>query len=552
MDRQKPLFVYGNWSAYDELSDGIELTEHLAMTQLSHLLRLRDQGVRFDAYLMDAFWYAPDGAYREWRKPHWPDGPERWLVACQECDLLPGLWFTVNTLCHLEPAPKWRDSVDAKAWGMCLSAGGFLEDYREVLEHWYSRGVRLFKFDFAEFDAFPAGQPEMPPGMARQWNIDSFRSMLADFRHRRPDAVLMAFNGFDKPGTMERTDQVVDHCIDPKWLRVFDSMYCGDPRPSDVPDVDYWRSVDLYSDHMVRVFASSGIPLDRIDNCAFMAGPTGTCYWRGKAGWQRMLILSLARGGRIHVAYGDLSQFSDEDARWWAEAQRLYVPAMERGKTIDWGGTPGEAEPYGWESVRKDGAVLTLVNPGPLPERIPLGSTAWRIATCEPEFTPELEDDEIRLGAGQLAVLVSGEVGVGFSLRAADARPISYGVVEARSAETFDNGGLFCFGPIQADHACLIVQHLDAAGRLVREYPGETDWAFQAEFRIGDEVVETQSFPARKVWSGMSWACFELPAAVLGREFTASVRSPAKVPVRLEAHVRLTTMPADVWPRSSC
>ena len=79
---QHPLSVYNNWSAYDELSDNIELTEALATKQLSALLRLREAGVRFDGYLMDAFWYDPEGAYRLWRKPHWPQGPDRWLAAC--------------------------------------------------------------------------------------------------------------------------------------------------------------------------------------------------------------------------------------------------------------------------------------------------------------------------------------------------------------------------------------------------------------------------------------------------------------------------------------
>ncbi len=72
---QAPISVYNNWSAYDELSDNIPLTETLAMRELDELLRLKKAGVRFDYYMMDAFWFAPDGAYRSWRKPNWPNGP---------------------------------------------------------------------------------------------------------------------------------------------------------------------------------------------------------------------------------------------------------------------------------------------------------------------------------------------------------------------------------------------------------------------------------------------------------------------------------------------
>ena len=59
-----PIVVYNDWSAYDELSDNIPLTEQLAMKELDEILRLRKLGVRFDYYMMDAFWFDPDGGYR--------------------------------------------------------------------------------------------------------------------------------------------------------------------------------------------------------------------------------------------------------------------------------------------------------------------------------------------------------------------------------------------------------------------------------------------------------------------------------------------------------
>src|SRR5262249_57713096 len=58
---QRPIWVYNNWSAYDELSDRIPLTEELAMRELKQVERLRKFGVHFDYYVMDAFWFAPDG-----------------------------------------------------------------------------------------------------------------------------------------------------------------------------------------------------------------------------------------------------------------------------------------------------------------------------------------------------------------------------------------------------------------------------------------------------------------------------------------------------------
>src|SRR5213593_2031443 len=145
----QPIAVYNNWSAYDELSDRIELTEALAMKELGEILRLRRAGVRFDYYLMDAFWYSPTGGYREFRQPHWPKGPEAWLEACRTNHIKPGLWVASNVPFRLEPLPEWRSSMDATGSAMCFFDGGFLPQFMQTLQFWYDRGVRMFKFDFA-------------------------------------------------------------------------------------------------------------------------------------------------------------------------------------------------------------------------------------------------------------------------------------------------------------------------------------------------------------------------------------------------------------------
>src|ERR1700730_12342604 len=93
-----PIWVYNDWSAYDELSDNIPLTEALAMNELQQIVRLRKLGVHFDYYMMDAFWFASDGAYRAWRTPNWPNGPDRWIAECKAHGILPGLWFGTNGL----------------------------------------------------------------------------------------------------------------------------------------------------------------------------------------------------------------------------------------------------------------------------------------------------------------------------------------------------------------------------------------------------------------------------------------------------------------------
>src|ERR1700733_4560620 len=192
-----PIFVYNNWSAYDELSDNIPLTEQLAMKELDQILRLRRFGIRFDYYTIDAFWFDPDGGYRTWRKPNWPNGPDAWLRKCRENGILPGLWFSTNTLVKINAAAEWQDSLTEKKGSMSFFEGGFLPNFMAPLQYWYDRGIRIYKFDFVNFGAAtPATAKTMNPEEIRRRNESAFRDALKKFRQHNPDVVLVAFNGF--------------------------------------------------------------------------------------------------------------------------------------------------------------------------------------------------------------------------------------------------------------------------------------------------------------------------------------------------------------------
>jgi hypothetical protein len=132
----QPIAVYNNWSAYDELSDNIELTESLALKELDQIVRLRQAGVRIDYYVMDAFWYSTNGGYREFRSPHWPNGPDRWLSACREHKVKPGLWVASNVPFRMNVLPEWRSSLDATGSAMCFFDGGFLSQFIDTLKFW--------------------------------------------------------------------------------------------------------------------------------------------------------------------------------------------------------------------------------------------------------------------------------------------------------------------------------------------------------------------------------------------------------------------------------
>ena len=269
-----PIFVYNNWSAYDELSDNIPLTEQLAMKELDEILRLRRFGIRFDYYTMDAFWFDPDGGYRTWRKPNWPHGPDAWIRKCRENGILLGLWVSTNTLVKINAIPEWQNSLNEKKDAMSFFEGGFLPNFMEMLQYWYDRGIRMYKFDFVDFGAAtPETAKTKTPEEIRARNADALREALKQFRRRNPDVVLVAFNGFG--GDVESTTGPFPFRNPPdlRWLEVFDSLYSGDPRPSDVPEMNFWRSMDIYSDHMVRRCEQSFLPLEHfLYHCRVLKG----------------------------------------------------------------------------------------------------------------------------------------------------------------------------------------------------------------------------------------------------------------------------------------
>jgi hypothetical protein len=83
--------------------------------------------------------------------------------------------------------------------------------------------------------------------------------------------------------------------------------------------------MDIYSDHMVRQYERSFLPLERIDSTGFMIGNTGTIYYRKTNAWQGMLLLMVARGGWINTIHGNLEFLNDQQARWFAKVQSLYA-----------------------------------------------------------------------------------------------------------------------------------------------------------------------------------------------------------------------------------
>ncbi|MGB0038150.1 MAG: hypothetical protein WCC32_18270 [Terriglobales bacterium] len=553
-----PIFVYNNWSAYDELSDNIPLTEQLAMKELDEILRWRRLGVRFDYYTIDAFWFDPDGGYRTWRKPNWPNGPDAWIRKCRENGILPGLWFSTNTLVKINAAPEWHDSLTEKKGSMSFFEGGFLPNFMDRLQYWYDRGIRIYKFDFVDFGAAtPETAKKMSPEEIRARNESAFRDALKNFRLRNPDAVLVGFNGFG--GDVESTagDFPFHNVVDLRWLEVFDSMYSGDPRPSDVPEMNFWRSMDIYSDHMVRRYEQSFLPLERIDSTGFMLGNTGTIYYRKAHAWKGALILMMARGGWVNTVYGNLEFLTDDEVGWFAKVQSLYLPLQAKGRTKTFGGIPGDIQPYGFGSLDADGAVYVAMNPAQSVERIRLprlsseqpAISKARIIFRDAGFDPALADDTIELGPGQMAVVGVGkyadkkyDLGVQEDVRI----PRFIAPVAAKFSESGKNSiGAVVMAPAKGDLRIIMRQHSAKDGSIMRSWKGgppngtNMGKVFVISASQNGTPLPVEINYDKVIWSGLSWAVGEVRQSALkpGVPVEINCSSAEEAPVQLDGQV---------------
>jgi len=524
---KKPSSVYISWASHDELSDNVPLTEELAMKELNAILNLKRQGVQFDYYILDMFWFDKAEGFRKFKKEAWPNGPDKWLNACKDNGILPGLWLPTNitgwsTDPWMKTKPEWQDS--AGGWlnlAMSLNTGGFLKYHIETMQMWYNRGVRMFKFDFAGFDAGTKMTENLfTKDEIIQKNEDAWFDALKEFRYQNPEVVLLAYNGYG--GESGDTYPVFRKTVKLKWLEVFDSLYCGDPRASDVPCHNFWRSKDIYSDHMVRQYEFNGVPLERIDNTAFMIGTTGTCYYRKKQAWKGMLILSAARGGWMNTYYGNLELLDDQDGKWFAKVQSLFYDLQQFGRFSTFGNIPGTAKPYGFIAESSKGALVTLINPSQNIENIEMPLKNFhdtKLLFTDKGFNPEIMNFSITLGPEQIALVGLGAYsGNQYDLGIQEDVIIPSKIEPVQSELTLTGKGqatvLLRYNG--NNDLRIIFNEKSQDGRSLRISGGSPpDGVFMSKllsikaFQNDEEIPLSINYD-KQIWSGLSWAVAEI------------------------------------------
>ncbi len=449
----------------------------------------------------------------------------------------------------LDIIPEWQSSLGTDPNILCLFDGGYLAHLADTLQMWHDKGVRLFKFDFAYFEAVtPAMQGKFSKEEVIEKNKVAFMEMLQHFRSKNPDILLTGYNGFG--GDMENTYTPFNKTIDPRWLDTFDTLYSGDPRFSDVPMMNIWRSQDNYSDHQVNAFKAYGLPVRRIDSCAFMVGTTGTCYYRGNQCWKGMLILELARGGWVNVYHGNLELLNNEDGQWFARVQSLYHGLQKQDNTLFFGAIPGKGQPYGFSASSAKGTVCTVVNPSQqiATIQLPAGAHSSRILYADGGYQPEVNGMTLTLGAEQLVVVGLGEFAAqkyNFGTDQTIRIPLSIEKITAAFASTSKNTIEGSVNPIAGKDLRIVMQQFSPNGDPCRSWPGAPpDGKKVSEVIRISASQDGKDIPLhiqydKVIWSGLSWGVAEAKAGTFDSSRPLLVRcsTAEKDELRLTADI---------------
>jgi hypothetical protein len=517
--------IYCDWAAHDELGTLLkpQLTEQLTSSLLDQLREMKSAyGIQFDYYLMDAFWYDPKGAYLTFKKPNWPRGYEPALHRMLDLGIKPGLWFDMGgSTLDLKDTASWQGPEKP-----CLSDPAFAQVFQNAFGlHIRDHSLGMLKFDFTDL-LCTHGSDEEPSVAILEKNADSLLEVCRKARELNPAMVIRAYNGFSSGEMMESTkyyDQA--YAISPWWVMWFDSVYSGDPRPSELPSVTSLRdSVNWYQDHVFRGYARSLMPLFTIDDSGTLIGKTSTILYLGAEGFTDSWILNIMRGDLAPMFYGDLTLLTDNDRKFMAGTLRFLREHQDvLAHTCPILGIPGKGEVYGYLSNHEDTGFVTLVNPGLFPQSftflVPNENFSCALEKLLFSNDGRVRETTCRLDGVLQGTLAPGEIRV-YALGPSERiEPVELPAAPTRVYHQVTSIG-DPFGSIREAKIQLGSSHAGSTLAIIIQYrkAGEPDRSFERPqevlkvlANIGSKQVSFSSIPREgtDIWSRCSWAVFK-------------------------------------------
>ena len=535
--KTKPYRVYSDWALRDDLTPGDPvLSEKLTLDNLDVIEEfMKKSGVRFDDYLMDAFWFEDRKPYTEFRRSAFPGGICKVLRRINGLGLGFGLWFDINGLhTHLYELDEYKayDSLLGNH-ALCLACGGAAEMlYNGIKKQIKDCGIKAIKLDFGYFECKnPSHGHSVHPDEYKEKAVLNFINVINRLRSEEPELKVLCYNGWTT--SLEHIGSISDkpgYPVSPYWCLSVDYVYCGDPRPSETPFDSIADSVAHYTDAMFYGFRESGMPAPNIDDDGVLVGSTGTIYRQGAKTFRRGILSSVMRGTRKLHFYGDLRLLNDGDMEFYTFADRLFERTSDFEFTL-LPGDPRKNEMYGYRAESEDEGFALIFAPEPYGAYYPLDLPVG----CDAVIT--VEDGVIlktkkRLQTKDCRVFVHGG---GYTLVHYTVTPGSSEAVQKDSlpgCEAYGHGEMFEIPLMPGDSVRI---NTEGFCRLQLMFTGEDGRPLRFPTGLADGIGvfsgDEKLLPENReiIWSGISHVQYDVSAL---DAVTAVNEGAAKVKMR--------------------
>lgn len=501
--KKNSLKVYCDWGLHDDMTEGDPiLTAEMTLKNIQDIAEFsKKSGVKFDYYLMDAFWFEKGKPYSHFRKETFPEGYAPIVAALKDADMKYGLWFDMNCIhAHLEGMEKYDTMLQNGS--LCLSCDEIAElMYQGIAKQIKECGVKMLKLDFAYFECFnPNHNHSTQLIESKEKSVKNFLEMMRKLKEIEPELIVICYNGWttslDWIGSIRERS---GYAISPYWSQYVDYLYCGDPRPSELASDKLENSVVWYTDAMIRAFRESAMPFDAIDDHGTMLGSTATLYRLRTKMFRQGVLLDVMRGGRKIHLYGDVSELNAADCEYFGKVESVYDRMMTKGYETEFvGGDARKGEIYGYCADNGVEGYVMLVNPSSRAKDFLLSLPQWKNVSVKAAW--KVVDGEWKDGASEsfgeaipVSLSANGYVLIEWSIKA--------------SVQAFETVTLLPNDKLVLDaygKNALEVKFLKD-GAPLRTYMGLPEgFAVYADGKKIEQNVQVG------IWSGCSWAHYSL------------------------------------------
>lgn len=510
-----PYRVFCNWGLYDNLTPNDPIIdEKLAIKNLNDLKKfIIGSKVRFDYYIMDAFWHKEGNKYQEYDKDIFPNGISNVLNKVKQLKMNFGLWFDINFI-HNKPK-------DFKQYDNLLNNNSYCFACDEValamsdaiLKHIKEDNLKIIKLDFAYFECQnPNHNHSINHIESKEKSIKNFIEMVNKIHKLDKDVKILCYNGWtinlDCLASVKKDTKKV---VSPYWLKYVNYIYCGDPRPSEIPTQNFATSLIYYSDAMLRNFSESYIPLYAIDDHGSMMGSTGTIYRIKKAAFRQSILHNVLRGTNKINPYGDISLLDKDDMEYYHFIDNILTNINAKKMKCEFIlGDVRNNEVYGYRIFNDKEGYILIVNPNYLSQNVNVNLN---------DFNNKNINLELLIKNG---ILVNDKINTFnnfiINMNENDYLLYKYEIVECKNNYlTYNNSKEIVkkenYKEVKLKNEDLLTlntnnnNHLIICFKDINNNPLRTLKGYPEGFKIVDENGNTlkDNLPCEAIWSGVSW-----------------------------------------------